>query len=403
MNRPSPVDVAIIGGGPAGLMAAEQAVLAGSRVTLFDAMPSPGRKFLVAGRGGLNLTHSEPLDKFVTRYGAQASHYLPLLKAFGPTELRQWADTRGAATFVGTSGRVFPKGMQAAALLRQWVRSLKKAGVTFLVRHRWTGWSPEGHLVFETPGGTFHYQACATVLALGGASWPQTGSTGSWVPLLQERGIQVHTLESSNCGFIRSWSSHFMEKSDGTPLKNLRLTAGTTESRGDLVITSYGMEGGGLYPLCPILRHSLNSTGQACLNIDFKPDHSKKDLIPLFQGKASRISWSVFFRKTLRLAPAVYPLLHEIIGPSIREASAEQLASGLKSLPVTFTGIRPIDEAISTAGGVSWDELDEHLMLKKMPGTYIAGEMLDSDPPTGGYLLQGAFSSGFTAGRAAAR
>ncbi|MGL4204517.1 MAG: TIGR03862 family flavoprotein [Aeromonadaceae bacterium] len=393
--------VAIIGGGPAGLMAAEQLAKAGISVTLFDAMPSLGRKFLQAGKGGMNLTHSEAYESFVQRYGERAGLLAPLLKAFGATELREWAEGLGFPTFVGSSGRVFPTDMKAAPLLRSWLHRLRELGVQMLVRHRWIGWSEDGRLRFATEEGELIYSADATLVALGGASWPRLGSTGEWVPLLQEKQLEIAPLQPSNCGLEIAWSPFFIEKFAGSPLKSVVLThtntQGMAQSRqGECVITKHGMEGSLLYPFTPALREQLAQQGQATFFLDLLPGRSAERVQSELQAPRGSKSLANHLRSRLGIEGVKAALLRECL-PSDTFQNLPLLAVRLKSLPVTVTSTRPIAEAISTAGGVKFEELDNYLMVKRHPGLFCAGEMLDWEAPTGGYLLTGCFSTGYQA------
>lgn len=378
--------IAVIGGGPAGLRAAEVAAKAGAEVTVFDAKPSVGRKLLVAGRGGLNLTHSEDLSRFVTRYsgpGQPQDFWNTLLASFTPADLREWAAGLGIETFEQRTGRIYPKEMKAAPLLRRWVERLRGLGVSFQMKHRWTGLKPgPPHVlefaVDEEKRSSF---ADAVVLALGGASWQITGSDGRWTSLLESLGIGVNPLVPANCGWETEWPAELLAIAEGRPLKNLIVRAGDQEAVGELMVTAYGLEGGALYRLGATLR----ALPQPVIHIDFKPTFTVEAL-------ARKGSW--------KLSPAAEAILHHGIPADIPR---EALAARAKSCRVAFTGPRPIDEAISSAGGVRWDELDANLMLKKLPGVFLAGEMIDWEAPTGGYLMQGCFATGTLAGQAAAR
>jgi len=380
---------AIIGAGPAGLMAAETLSTGGVAVTVYDRMPSVGRKFLMAGRGGLNLTHSESLDKFVARYGAAATHLRPMLEAFPPSALIDWANTLGADTFTGSSGRIFPKAMKASPLLRAWLDRLNRQNVQFRLRHDWRGWS-EGALRFQTPAGDVAETHEVTVLALGGASWPRLGADGGWTSLLQEKGVRIAPLRPANMGFNVGWSELFRTRFAGQPLKNVTLRFGGHTTRGDAMITRYGIEGGAVYALSSALREALAITNPIALDIDLRPDLSQQQIASRLarpQGKESRAN---YLRKSIGLSPMETNLLRETSTPPER----------LKSIALAITGHQPIARAISTAGGISFDALDDTLMLKAVPNVYAIGEMLDWEAPTGGYLLQACFSTAVFAARA---
>jgi hypothetical protein len=405
----------VVGGGPAGLMAAEAAAGTGARVSLFDAMPSVGRKFLLAGRGGLNLTHSEPFDRFLTRFGDRSQELEPSLRDFGPHELRLWAEGLGVETFVGTSGRVFPKEFKAAPLLRAWVRRLKEQGVIFHPRHRWTGYSPAegggnggggggGVAVFDVGGTAVRVETGASVLALGGGSWPGLGSTGAWVEILAAMGCRIAPLRPANCGFETAWSPH-MEPHFGSPLKTIALAFGGLVRRGELVITSYGIEGSAVYALGAALRDAIESDGRALLSIDLKPDLDEAALARRLAKPRGGQSLSNWLRKTTGLLPPAVALLREALTVSGIDANAEvspsDWAARLKAVPLPLSAPRPLAEAISSAGGLVFDEVDRSFMLSRCPGLFVAGEMLDWEAPTGGYLLTACFATGRVAGRAA--
>ncbi|HTT85330.1 MAG TPA: TIGR03862 family flavoprotein [Rhizomicrobium sp.] len=381
--------VAVIGAGPAGLMAAETLSAGGMAVTVYDRMPSVGRKFLMAGRGGLNLSHSEPLDKFLARYSAASAHLRPMLEAFPPGALIAWANALGADTFTGSSGRIFPKAMKASPLLRAWLARLDHRNVQFRLRHDWRGWS-DGALRFHTPTGDVAETQDVTVLALGGASWPRLGADGSWMALLQEKGVDVAPLRPANMGFDVGWSEHFRTRFAGKPLKNVALRFGAHTARGDAMITDYGIEGGAIYALSSALREALAGPTPIVLDIDLRPDLSREQIesrLARAQGKESRAN---FLRKSLALSPMETNLLRE----------TGTAPNRLKSVPLALTGAQPLARAISTAGGISFDALDATLMLKAIPGVYAIGEMLDWEAPTGGYLLQACFSTAVFAARA---
>jgi uncharacterized flavoprotein (TIGR03862 family) len=397
-------DVAIVGGGPAGLMASDVLVRGGVRVTIYDQMPAVGRKFLLAGRGGLNLTHSEPLDQFLRRYGSAETRIRPAIEASSPDDLRAFSAELGQPTFVGSSGRVFPKAMKASPLLRAWLRRLAAMGVTFKLRHRWRGWDESGRLVFDTPDGRAVVAADASVLALGGASWPKLGSDGAWVAAMENTGIVVAPLRPANCGFLVGWSEIFRRRFEGEPLKRIALSFGERTARGEAVITGQGLQGGGLYALSNILREAIASHGHAVLLIDLLPDKNVTALEQKLSAPRNKQSLANVLRKALSLSPVAIGLLQEAAVASskrLSESSPEALASLIKAVPVRLVGVEPITRAISTAGGVTFDEIDEHFMLRRRPGTFVAGEMLDWEAPTGGYLLQACFATGAAAGRGA--
>lgn len=398
-----PLTAAIIGGGPAGLMAAEQLSQGGVAVTVYDAMRSVGRKFLLAGRGGLNITHSEPLESFLNRYGTSRPHIEPLLAAFGPDELRAWAHDLGIDTFVGSSGRVFPAEMKAAPLLRAWLHRLRAAGVTFQMQHRWLGWANDnapgaGALRFATPNGEKQVKANAVVLALGGGSWPKLGSDGGWVPLLQARGVEIAPLRPANCGFdVRSWSDHFREKFAGAPVKTAVLHFKNFQQRGEFVITETGVEGSLIYAASALLRDEIAVNGRATFHLDLMPDKSEANLRQLLAKPRGSRSMSSHLQSRVHLKGVKVGLLREIVPPA-NFADPARLAAAIKALPITLTAPRPLAEAISSAGGVTFAALDNTLMLHSLPGVFCAGEMLDWEAPTGGYLLTACFASGRAAG-----
>jgi uncharacterized flavoprotein (TIGR03862 family) len=397
--------VAVIGAGPAGLMAAEALSAAGVRVTVYDRMPSAGRKFLMAGRGGLNLTHSEDLPAFLGRYGAAAPGLRAAIEAFPPSAVRAWCEGLGQETFVGTSGRVFPKSLKASPLLRAWLRRLAAANVGFAFRHRWIGWDASGGLQFDAPGGRVSVNADAAVLALGGASWPRLGSDGGWIDALTRAGVAIAPLRPANCGFIANWSDIFRDRFEGQPLKRIELTFHGRRARGEAIITRGGLEGGAVYALSAALREAIAASGEAVLHIALRPDLSAAELQQRLAAPRGKQSLSTFLRKAVNLSPPSIGLLNEAAASaSLRLASldAASLGSLINAVPVRLTGTASIDRAISTAGGISFAELDEHFMLSLRPGTFAAGEMLDWEAPTGGYLLQGAFASGSVAGHGVA-
>ena len=399
---PSESHVTIIGAGPAGLMAAEVLAQGGARVTVYDAMPSAARKFLMAGRGGLNLTHSEPLPQFMPRYREAAPKLQAAVEAFSPDALRAWSEALGEPTFVGSSGRVFPKAFKASPLLRAWLRRLDAADVRFAFRHRWTGWDGEGRLLFQTPSGTSAVAADATVLALGGASWPRLGSDGSWVDILASKDIAISRLRPANSGFTVAWSELFRDRFEGQPLKGVALTIGAQTVRGEAMITRGGIEGGAIYALSAELREAVLGLGQATLTIALRPDLDAAALTVRLSGTRGKQSLANFLRKAAQLSPVGIGLMQEAAiasGRPLASFSPTELAHLVNAIPVRLTGVAPIDRAISTAGGISFDGLDEHFMLRKLPGLFAAGEMLDWEAPTGGYLLQASFATGAAAGR----
>lgn len=391
--------VAVVGAGPAGLIAAEVMAARGLTVEVFDAMPSPGRKFLLAGKGGLNLTHSEPPERFGARYGAAAAFMAPLLAKFGPEHLRAWAAGLGVETFVGSSGRVFPAEMKAAPLLRAWIRRLRSQGVVLHPRRRWLGWDAGGRLRFAGPGGDEEaIEAKACILALGGASWPQLGSDGGWAPILAEKGVEIAPLRPANCGFDLDWSPSFAERFAGGRTGTVELSFAGIKRRGEITITATGIEGGAVYGLSAELRDGLAASGEAVLRVDLMPDWSPERVAAALARPRGSRSLSTFLKKALPLNPMALALLREVT----REATPAALAGAIKALPLRLRRPRPLAEAISTAGGIALAELDGNLMLKRLPGIFAAGEMLDWEAPTGGYLLTGCFATGHAAGLAAA-
>jgi uncharacterized flavoprotein (TIGR03862 family) len=375
-------------------MAAERLARAGLTVTLFDRMPSAARKFLLAGRGGLNLTHSEPLDAFLDRYGPARDRLRPAIEAFSPAMLRDWCAELGQETFVGSSGRIFPKSFKTSPLLRAWLGRLAGLGVGFRSRHAWLGWDEAGALRFETPTGETALAADVTLLALGGASWPRLGADGGWVDILRRDGVRIEPLKPSNCGFETAWSEVFRSRFAGAPLHTIALAFEDKRLRGEAVITGYGLEGGAVYALSPYLRDAIAAKGEARLNIDLRPDVALGDLgLRLARPRGSQ-SLSTFLRKAAGLTPVAIALLREA---GSLPAGPEALAGLVKAVPIRLTAARGLDRAISTAGGIGFDEFDGRFMLKRRPGTFAAGEMLDWEAPTGGYLLQAVFSTAVAA------
>ena len=393
--------VAVIGGGPAGLMAAETAALRGASVDLFDAMPSVGRKFLMAGKSGLNLTHAEPFADFVRRFGASRTRLEPIVAAFDPNSVRDWAGGLGVETFVGSSGRVFPVDFKAAPLLRAWLRRLRAAGVRFHVRHRWTGWAEDGQLTFDTPAGPTAFSSEATVLALGGASWPKLGSDAAWVDILTARGVRVVPLLPANCGFEVAWSDHMRERFAGQPVKPVTLTVDGESHRGEFVITGHGIEGSGIYPFSGALRDTVSARGRAVLIIDLLPDHTPERLAALLSQPRGSRSLAEHLRRTVGITGVKAGLLRELCAPDAL-ADPAKLVLALKSLSLPLTAARPLAEAISSAGGIAWDGLSDGLMIQALPGVFAAGEMLDWEVTTGGYLLTACMALGKRAGDGAA-
>jgi uncharacterized flavoprotein (TIGR03862 family) len=405
--------VAIVGGGPAGLMAAQMLLQGGAQVDLFDALPSVGRKFLLAGRGGLNLTHSEPLEPFLDRYAQAREALAPTIHAFGPQALRDWAAGLGIETFIGSSGRVFPRDMKAAPLLRAWLHRLRAAGLALHVRHRWLGWADDGRLRFQGPAGEALHAADAVLLALGGASWPRLGSDGAWVPLLQERGVGVAPLQPANCGFDVAptadgpggWSSYLVERFAGQPVKPVVASfvpadgdGPVQRQQGEFVLTATGVEGSLVYAFAARLREAIARDGEATLWLDLLPAHSAEQVLAETTHARGPRSLATHLKSRLGLHGLKLALLHELLGNE-RLHDPVQLAAALKALPLRLRAPRPLDEAISTAGGVRFDALDERLMLQALPGVFCAGEMLDWEAPTGGYLLTACMATGRAAGQ----
>uniref|UniRef100_C5CYJ4 HI0933 family protein n=1 Tax=Variovorax paradoxus (strain S110) TaxID=543728 RepID=C5CYJ4_VARPS len=402
--------VAVIGGGPAGLMAAEVLSASGVQVHVYDAMPSVGRKFLLAGRGGLNLTHSEPFDVFMSRFGERRAQLEPMLARFGPQQVREWAAGIGIETFVGTSGRVFPTDMKAAPLLRAWLHRLRAAGVQFHMRHRWLGDASlaAASLRFATPTGEALVKADAVVLALGGASWARLGSDGAWAPWLQARGIDVAPLLPANCGFDGAgWSEHFASRFAGQPFKLVAISFTDSQGRrfarkGEFVATATGIEGSLIYAASALLRDEIAAHGSATLLLDLLPDRSAEQVLAAVKHPRGARSLSSHLKSRLGLEGIKAGVLHEALGREAMQDPA-QLAATIKAVPLRLVATRPIDEAISTAGGVRFEALDEVLMASAVPGVFVAGEMLDWEAPTGGYLLTASMASGAAAARGAIR
>lgn len=396
------MNIAVIGAGPAGLMAAEVLATGGARVTVYDRMPSVGRKFLLAGRGGLNLTHSEALDRFRTRYGDAARYLHAAIDAFPPDALRAWSEALGQPTFIGSSGRVFPQAFKASPLLRAWLRRLDQLGVRLVLRHRWTGWDESGELRFETPAGGLSLKSDATVIALGGASWPKLGSDGGWTDVLQSEDVAVAPLRPANCGFHVAWSDVFRDRFEGQPIKGVALSFGEHTVRGEATITRDGIEGGAVYALSVPLRDAVLASGEAVLHVVLRPDLAQPDLFSRLGVPRRKQSFSTFMRKQAGLSPVAIALSQEAAiaqGLNLSAMEPAALAAFIRAVPVRLNGVAPIARAISTAGGISFDEIDGQFMLRKRPGVFVAGEMLDWEAPTGGYLLQASFATGAAAGR----
>lgn len=397
-------NVVVIGGGPAGLMAAETLAQGGAQVDLFDAMPSVGRKFLLAGKGGLNLTHAEDMPDFLRRYGSRQNDIGRWIYEFNPLNLRQWAKTLGVETFVGTSGRVFPSDMKSAPLLRAWLHRLRAKGVRFHMRHRWTGWQ-DNALRFSGPNGEIFKNADAVVMALGGASWPQLGSNGAWVPLLKAKGVSIAPLEPTNCGFNVAWSEHFQSHFAGEPLSPVAISftneSGTQSRRlGQFVVTQSGVEGSLIYALSGLLREQIKAQGSTQINLDLLPDLPLHRAVQHCQHPRGSRSVAGHLQSRLNLRGVKTGLLRELCTAETLQDPV-LLANAIKALPIKLLSARPIAEVISTAGGVRMEAMTRNLMLKEHPGVFCAGEMLDWEAPTGGYLLTACFASGKVAGKAA--
>lgn len=427
LNPAQSCSVAVIGGGPAGLMAAEVLSQRGVRVDVYDAMPSVGRKFLMAGKGGLNITHSEPLQSFLDRYGKRREQITPLLESFSPESLRAWVHGLGIATFVGSSGRVFPKDMKAAPLLRAWLHRLRQNGVVFHMRHRWVGWNAAGELCFETPEGVYAVQVTghhplpsplpqvgeganasatnhvdAVVLALGGGSWPQLGSNAGWLPLLEQRGVEVAPLRPANCGFDANWSEHFSTRFAGRPLKGVVISftdsnGVTHRKQGDVMVTATGIEGGLIYALAAPLRDTIAAQGSVTIYIDLTPGKALERVAGEISHPRGSRSMAGHLQSSVGLKGVQTGLLRECVAAEIF-ADTQKLAHAIKNIPLKLVATRSLAEAISSAGGVTFEALDSHLMLRELPGVFCAGEMLDWEAPTGGYLLTACFASGRVAG-----
>jgi uncharacterized flavoprotein (TIGR03862 family) len=391
----APKNVAIVGAGPGGLFAAEIIAQAGHRVTVYERMPSPARKFLMAGRGGLNLTHGETLDRFLPRYGSKGDEIRKAVSAFPPERLIDWVHGLGVETFKGTSGRIFPKEMKASPLLRAWLRRLAALGVTIKLRHRWTGFASGPKLAFATPQGTIEVEPDASLFALGGASWPKLGSDGGWVEPFRHDGIAVTPLEPANCGVLVKWSDVFKARFEGVAVKRIKVAISDASARGEAIVTATGLEGGAIYALIPQIRAALEAGNDASLLVDLKPDLDQNALALRLNGRKPSETVTNYIRKATHLDPVAVSLLRE--ASSTLPADPGALAARIKALPLQVVGLTTLDRAISTAGGVAWSALDDNFMLARHPGVFVAGEMLDWEAPTGGYLLQGTFATAATA------
>lgn len=406
MTHITPRKIAVIGGGPAGLMAAERALRAGFSVDLYERMGSVGRKFLVAGKGGLNLTHSDSAEVFASRFGSRSAEIAAWLSRFGPAALREWAESLGVKTFIGSSGRVFPEDLKAAPLLRRWVRNLRSDGVRFHVHHEWTGWADQNVLRFRSNGEEVLANADAVVLALGGGSWPKLGSDGRWQSLLTSRDVDVAPLQASNCGFDVGWTDHLSSRHAGSPIKPVIIQWDSSEGeqrkrQGEFVLTSTGVEGSLIYSISGELRDTISARGLAMIHLDLAPDRDSQRLHRDLSRPRGKHSLAKHLHRQAGIDGAKSALLHEVLDRAAFD-DVDQLVAAIKSLPLRLQRARPMDEAISTAGGVRLEEFDGNLMLKQLPGVFCAGEMLDWEAPTGGYLLTACFASGFMAGTGAA-
>jgi uncharacterized flavoprotein (TIGR03862 family) len=391
--------VVVVGSGPAGLMAAETVAAAGHRVVVIEQMPSAGRKFLMAGRGGLNLTHSEPLEALLDRYGTARTHLEPAIRAFTPEALVAWANELGQETFIGSSGHVFPRAMKASPLLRAWLARLGELGVEMRLRHRLIGRRRDGTvLLADADGARVEIASDAVILALGGASWPRLGSTGQWADILRGQGIDVRPLEPANSGIVVAWSAGLIKRHAGAPLKRVAFTCGGQTRRGEAIITAKGLEGSAIYALSPILRTSLDRHGSAELSLDLRPDVGTKALAERITGARKGDSRANLLRKAARLSPAAVAVLRDAVANQLPSAPVP-LAALIKAVPLRGEALGELATAISTAGGIAWEEIDARYMLRKQSGVFCAGEMLDWEAPTGGYLLHPCFATGRAAGR----
>lgn len=385
--------VAIVGAGPAGLMAAEVLVQSGLKPVLYDAMPTPARKFLMAGKSGLNLSHNEPLDHFLTRYGAGQERLATAVRAFGAGAIQAWALDLGVETFVGSSGRIFPTSFKASPLLRAWLKRLQDKGATLIPRHRFRDWADDDALIFDTPNGEKSVKADAVLMALGGPSWPKLGSDAAWVPAFRRRGIEIRSFRPANCGFDVAWSDYFRDRFEGEPVKNVRLSFAGQSTQGDFVVSQTGVEGSAVYTLSATLRDDIERRGQAILHIDLCPDRSQSALIAALEKPRGKKSLSTHLKRATGLQGVKAGLLRECLDTNIFD-DPTKLAAAIKALPLKLDDPRPIGEAISSAGGVAFEALDKHLMVKSRPGLFCAGEMIDWEAPTGGYLLTACFAQG---------
>lgn len=394
------VDIAVIGAGPAGLMAAETLAAAGRAPVIYEAMPTPARKFLMAGKSGLNITHASAFESFAAQYGTAKEMLLPALNSFAGDEVRAWAEGLGVETFVGSSGRVFPTAMKASPLLRAWLKRLSEMGATLKTRHQWLGFGEDGVLNFQTPEGALSVKAKATVLALGGASWPKLGSDGAWVKILQEQGVEPKAFLPANCGFNCDWSDIFKDRFAGEPVKSIRLSVGDVRVKGDFVISSYGVEGSAVYGVSAPLRDGLASGAK--LMLDLMPDKNVEAITRALSKPRGKKSFSTFIKRVIGLSGVKAGLLRECV-PNVTSLEAQEIAANIKEIALPVTETRPIAEAISVAGGVPFDSVTEDLMLKALPGVFCAGEMMDWEAPTGGYLITGCMAEGKQAAEGVAR
>jgi len=392
-NPTRTIDVAIIGAGPAGLMAAETLIAAGHKPVIFEAMPTAGRKFMMAGKSGLNLTHSEDIEAFTKRFGEREKQIAAALASFSPTDIRAWANGLGGETFVGSSGRIFPKAFKASPLLRAWLKRLGDGGAELLTRHKWVGWQKDGSLMFDTADGPITVSAKATILALGGTSWPKLGSDGNWCATLADKSVDMADFKPSNCGLNYDWSPYFKEHFAGDPVKGVILKVGDKMAKGDFVVTGYGMEGSAIYTVSADVRDQIEKTGKAEIEIDLTPDRSLERITAALSKPRGKKSMATHIKRATGLIGVKANLLRECL-PQRAFDDTTKLAQAIKGLRITVASVRPIDEAISVAGGVVFEGLTPHLMLSCMPGTFCAGEMLDWDAPTGGYLLSACFAQG---------
>ena len=391
MKKPT---IAIIGAGPSGLFAAEILSRKGFNVHVYEKKPSVARKFLMAGRGGLNITHSEDFEKFVTRYNDCASVIKPILEKFTPNDMRDWCHDLGQETFIGSSGRVFPTAMKASPLLRAWLARLEKHGVHIHTRHTWTGWDDHEHTTFQKDDGdVFKIKPDAVLLSLGGASWPSLGSDGTWAKILSEKNISIIPFSPSNCGFHIEWSSHIRNKFSGAPLKGIKLSSNNQSALGEIVITQNGIEGGAVYALSSVIRKTIEKSGMAKITIDLRPKMSEDNIALKLSKPRGKLTFSTWLQKTLHLSPLSIALLYEV-DADLHKRDKFIIAATIKSIPFSTTSPFSLERAISSAGGLPFCELDGHLMITKLPGVFACGEMLDWEAPTGGYLLQASFATG---------